>query len=368
MLVVTIIGARPQFVKAAVVSRALRERAGAEEFIVHTGQHFDENMSRVFFEEMGIPEPDANLGISGGGHGAMTGSMLAELEAILARERPDWTLVCGDTNSTLAGALAAAKLNLPCAHVEAGLRSDNRRMPEEINRILTDHACDLLFAPTEEAVRRLAAEGISGSKVVRTGDVMLDAAMLFGEVARDKSRVLDLLDLEPGKFALCTLHRAENVDDRDVLAGILAGLGEVAEDFPIVLPLHPRTRTRIKEFGLRGELSAQLRVTEPLGYLDVLRLESAAALVLTDSGGMQKEAFFQQTPCVTIRSETEWTELLPGGHNRLAVPGVDSIPEKVREALEAEPDWDVPLYGDGRSAETIAAALEAGPDEVSSSE
>ena len=368
MLVVTIIGARPQFVKAAVVSRALLERAGAEEFIVHTGQHFDENMSRVFFEEMGIPEPDANLGISGGGHGAMTGSMLAELEAILARERPDWTLVYGDTNSTLAGALAAAKLNLPCAHVEAGLRSDNRRMPEEINRILTDHACDLLFAPTEEAVRRLAAEGISGFKVVRTGDVMLDAAMLYGEVARGKSRVLDLLDLEPGKFALCTLHRAENVDDRGVLAGILAGLGEVAEGVPVVLPLHPRTRARLDAFGLRDGLAPGIRLLKPLGYLDVLCLESAAALLLTDSGGMQKEAFFQRTPCVTIRSETEWKELLPGGHNRLARPGLDSIPDKVREALAAEPDWDVPLYGDGRSAETIAEALGAFPFEVSSSE
>lgn len=345
----------------------MREQAGAEEFLVHTGQHFDENMSRVFFEEMGIPEPDANLGISGGGHGAMTGAMLAEVEAILERERPDWTLVYGDTNSTLAGALAAAKLNLPCAHVEAGLRSDNRRMPEEINRILTDHACDLLFAPTEEAVRRLASEGVSGSKVVRTGDVMLDAAMLFGEVARERSDALRSLGLEAGGFALCTLHRAENVDDRVILSGILAGLGEVAEELPVVLPLHPRTRSRLEAFGLRDGLAPGIRLLEPLGYLDVLRLESAAALILTDSGGMQKEAFFQRTPCVTIRSETEWTELLPGGHNRLARPGVDSIPDKVREALAAEPDWDVPLYGDGRSAETIAEALGAGRDEVSSS-
>ncbi|MBT3638450.1 MAG: UDP-N-acetylglucosamine 2-epimerase (non-hydrolyzing) [Opitutae bacterium] len=357
MKVVSVIGARPQFVKAAVVSRALREGQGAEEFLLHTGQHFDDNMSRVFFEEMGIPEPDANLAISGGGHGAMTGAMLTEIENVLQGERPDWALVYGDTNSTLAGALAAAKLNLPCAHVEAGLRSDNRNMPEEINRILTDHACDLLFAPTDEAARRLAAEGIAGDRVIRTGDVMLDAARTFGDLAREKSKILEVLGLGSGGFALCTLHRAENVDDRDCLAAILRGLGEVSESLPIILPLHPRTNGRLTEFGLRETVPPTIRFVDPVGFLDMLRLEAEAALILTDSGGMQKEAFFQRTPCVTIRTETEWTELLPGGHNRLACPGVDSISEKAQEALHSDPAWDLPLYGDGHSSETIAQAI-----------
>ncbi|MBO93344.1 MAG: UDP-N-acetylglucosamine 2-epimerase (non-hydrolyzing) [Opitutales bacterium] len=357
MKVVSIVGARPQFIKAAVVSRALREGQGAKEFLLHTGQHFDDNMSRVFFEEMGIPEPDANLAVSGGGHGAMTGAMLTEIEKILERERPDWVLVYGDTNSTLAGALAGAKLNLPCAHVEAGLRSDNRNMPEEINRILTDHACDLLFAPTDEAARRLAVEGITGDQVIRTGDVMLDAAKGFGDLAREKSKILKVLGLESGGFALCTLHRAENVDDRDCLATIIRGLGEVSETLPIILPLHPRTSGRLTEFGLRETLAPAIRFIEPIGYLDMLRLEAEAALILTDSGGMQKEAFFQRTPCVTIRTETEWTELLAGGHNRLACPGVDSISEKANEALDSDPDWNLPLYGDGHSSETIARAL-----------
>jgi UDP-GlcNAc3NAcA epimerase len=357
MKVVSIIGARPQFVKAAVVSRALREGQGAEEFLVHTGQHFDDNMSGVFFDEMGIPEPNVNLGVSGGGHGAMTGSMLAEIEKILENETPDWTLVYGDTNSTLAGALAASKLNIPCAHVEAGLRSDNRRMPEEINRILTDHACDLLFAPTEQAIRKLNGEGIFGEKVVRTGDVMLDAVNLFGSVAREKSRILDELAQKRGGFALCTLHRAENVDDREILAGILTGLSEVALKLPIVLPLHPRTFGRLEQFGLRESLSSEILICDPLGYLDILCLEEAAALILTDSGGMQKEAFFQRTPCVTIRSETEWVELLEEGHNRLARPGLDSIAEKAHEAISADLNWDKDLYGDGKSAETIVRSL-----------
>ena len=357
MKIVSVIGARPQFVKAAVVSRALREGQGAEEFLIHTGQHFDENMSRVFFEEMGIPEPDANLAISGGNHGAMTGAMLTEIEKILELECPDWVLVYGDTNSTLAGALAAAKLNLPCAHVEAGLRSDNRNMPEEINRILTDHACDLLFAPTDEAVRRLASEGIAGEKVVKTGDVMLDAAMLFGAIASEKSHVVEELDLGTTRFALCTLHRAENVDDPQILDSILKGLNETSESLPIILPLHPRTRARLNEFRLLDSISSSVRLIEPVGYLDMLRLQAEAALILTDSGGMQKEAFFQRTPCVTMRAETEWTELLPGGHNRLARPSVDSIAEKAMEAIGSSPDWNPPLYGDGHSSEIIARAL-----------
>jgi|TARA_B100001094_G_C18191108_1_gene807295 UDP-GlcNAc3NAcA epimerase len=355
--VFSVIGARPQFVKAAVVSKALMEKTGTSEFLVHTGQHFDDNMSQVFFEEMGIPKPSANLGISGGGHGAMTGQMLLKIEELLVDESPDCVLVYGDTNSTLAGALAASKLNVPCAHVEAGLRSENRAMPEEINRILTDHACDLLFAPTEEAVKRLNREGIADEKVVRTGDVMLDAALLFGEKSRSKSTILDRLSLREKGFALCTLHRAENVDSRDVLNWLIEGLGQVAENLPVVLPVHPRTLARMKEFELMDQLASEIKIVDPVGYLDILRLESSASLIMTDSGGMQKEAFFQKVPCVTLRSETEWIELLPGGHNRLVRPMIESISEKAEEALSSNPDWSVDLYGDGNSSETIAQAI-----------
>ena len=357
MKVFSVIGARPQFVKAAVVSRALREHKGTEEFLVHTGQHFDENMSRVFFEEMGISAPDANLGISGGGHGSMTGQMLIRMEELLVEQNPDYVLVYGDTNSTLAGALAASKLNIPCAHVEAGLRSDNRAMPEEINRILVDHACDLLFAPSEEAVKRLRREGIADKKVVRTGDVMLDSAKMFGPKAMSQSMILQRLSLKEKGFALCTLHRAENVDSREVLKWLMEGLGEVAKTLPIILPIHPRTRARLTEFELIDQLSPEITIVDPVGYLDILKLESTASLILTDSGGMQKEAFFQQVPCVTLRSETEWIELLPGGHNRLARPMTESISEKAEEALSADPDWSVDLYGDGHSSETIAQAI-----------
>jgi UDP-GlcNAc3NAcA epimerase len=357
MLVFSIVGARPQFVKAAVVSQAIRNRESISEFLVHTGQHFDENMSRVFFQEMGIAEPNANLGISGGGHGSMTGQMLIRMEELLVEQNPDYVLVYGDTNSTLAGALAASKLNIPCAHVEAGLRSDNRAMPEEINRILVDHACDLLFAPSEEAVKRLRREGIADKKVVRTGDVMLDAAKMFGQKAMSQSMILQRLGLKEKGFALCTLHRAENVDSREVLKWLVEGLGQVAKTLPIILPIHPRTRARLKEFELIDQLPPEITIVDPVGYLDILKLESTASLILTDSGGMQKEAFFQQVPCVTLRSETEWIELLPGGHNRLARPMTESISEKAEDALSADPDWSVDLYGDGHSSETIAQAI-----------
>jgi len=357
MKVLSVIGARPQFVKAAVVSGALRRHKGVEEFLVHTGQHFDENMSRVFFDEMGIPEPSENLGVSGGGHGSMTGKMLIRVEELIMEQKPGCVLVYGDTNSTLAGALAASKLNVPCAHVEAGLRSDNRAMPEEINRILTDHACDLLFAPTDDAARRLREEGIAGEKVIRTGDVMLDAALLYGEKAKSESAILDRLDLKEKKYALCTLHRAENVDSREVVEWLISGLGEIARNLPVLLPIHPRTKARLKEFELLDALPPGIRIVDPVGYLDILRLESSAALILTDSGGMQKEAFFQKVPCVTLRTETEWTELLPGGHNRLALPMTESISEKAEDALSADPDWSVDLYGDGHSSETIAQAI-----------
>ena len=356
MKLFTVIGARPQFIKAAVVSKALREH-NINEFIVHSGQHFDGNMSEVFFDEMGIPKPQANLGISGGTHGSMTGQMLIEIEKFMMEQKPDWVLVYGDTNSTLAGALAASKLNIPCAHVEAGLRSDNRKMPEEINRILTDHASDLLFAPTDAANQRLLSEGISENKIVRTGDVMLDAAVTFGKVAKEKSTIIKDLALENQRFALCTLHRAENVDHLNSLTWMVEQLNQVSEKIVLVLPLHPRTKLKLEEFSLLEKLSSNIRLIKPIGFLDVLSLQQASCIIITDSGGMQKEAFFQNKPCVTIRTETEWIELLDGGHNRLAKPMVDPITQKVDEALNAILDWSVELYGDGQSSQTIAKAL-----------
>ncbi len=356
MKVLTVIGARPQFIKAAVVSNAFRVR-NIEEFMIHTGQHFDENMSKVFFEEMEISKPHANLGISGGTHGSMTGEMLIEVEKLLMEQKPDWVLVYGDTNSTLAGSLASSKLNIPCAHVEAGLRSDNRKMPEEINRILTDHASDLLFAPTEVANQRLLLEGIPKNKIVKTGDVMLDAALTFGKVATEKSTIIKNLTLQKQRFALCTIHRAENVDHFKTLAWIVEELNQVAKKIAIVLPLHPRTKAKLEQFSLFQNLSANIKLIEPVGFLNVLSLQKASSIIITDSGGMQKEAFFQEKPCVTIRTETEWIELLDCGHNRLAIPLVDSIKQKVEEALNASLDWSIELYGDGNSSEKIAETL-----------
>lgn len=356
MKVLTVIGARPQFIKAAVVSNALRAR-NIEEFLVHTGQHFDENMSKVFFDEMGISEPQANLGISGGTHGKMTGEMLVEVEKLVIEQKPDWVLVYGDTNSTLAGSLAASKLNVPSAHVEAGLRSDNRNMPEEINRILTDHASDLLFAPTITAFNRLMSEGIDGKKIVRTGDVMLDAAITFQKIALANSTILSDLNLTEQSFALCTVHRAENVDNPKILEWIVNGLNENSKEIPIVLPLHPRTKAKLNEFCLLEKISSAIKLIPPVGFLDILVLQSSSSLIITDSGGMQKEAFFQRKPCVTLRAETEWVELLQDGHNRLAIPIVDSIKEKSVNAMKANIDWSVDLYGDGHSSETITDSL-----------
>lgn len=356
MKVLTVIGARPQFVKAAVVSNSLKE-FNIDEYLVHSGQHFDDNMSKVFFDEMKIKEPDAYLGISGGSHGSMTGQMLIKIEELIIREKPDWVLVYGDTNSTLAGALAASKLNIPCAHVEAGLRSDNRRMPEEINRILTDHASDLLFTPTSTAHQRLLKEGIPDEKIIRTGDVMLDAAIHYGKIAEVQSDIINSLSLAEAKYALCTLHRAENVDDSRALAWIVNGLSELSNCMTVVLPLHPRTRMRLNEFSLFEKLNSKIKILDPLGFLDILALQKSASVIVTDSGGMQKEAFFQKKPCVTVRTETEWIELLTGGHNRLAIPQKDSILSKVDDALATNLDWSLNLYGDGNCSQTIVEVM-----------
>lgn len=358
MKVLTVVGARPQFVKAATVSRAFQAcRPAVDEVIVHTGQHFDQNMSAVFFEEMQIPAPQYQLELGGLGHGAMTGRMMESIEGILQKERPDWVLVYGDTNSTMAGALAAVKLHIPVAHVEAGLRSFNRAMPEEINRIVADHVSTLLFAPTEVAVRNLANEGIAGDKVVRSGDVMYDASLFYSE--RSSGDALRRFGLEDRRFFLATIHRAENVDDPERLQVIVQALARCAQEMPVLLPIHPRTRKKLAETGLlKGVDQDKLRLVDPVGYLDMVQLEKHARVVLTDSGGVQKEAYFFGVPCVTIRGETEWVELVECGANRLAPPvSVQSVVDAALAAAAQRGTFAPGLYGDGRSAEAIARTL-----------
>lgn len=358
MQIVTIVGARPQFIKAATVSRVVAERNNTSEIIVHTGQHFDENMSQVFFDELEIPRPNYNLEISGSSHGRMTGRMLEGIEGVLMEQRPDWVLVYGDTNSTLAGALAAVKLHIPVAHVEAGLRSFNRAMPEEVNRVLTDHAADLLLTPTDIASRNLANEGLSRERVVQVGDVMYDAALFYRDRATDKSDVLQRHGLDGKDFVLCTVHRQENTDSRERLEAIFRGLQELAADHTVVLPLHPRTRARLESHRLM-EFTEALLLLPPVGYLDMVMLEKNAEVVVTDSGGVQKEAYFHGVPCVTLRDETEWTELLDLGWNHLAPPGRAVITEAVDAVLSGSSARDNP-YGDGDAASRIVDALEAG--------
>ena len=341
MHVVVVVGARPQFIKAAPVGRAFAAHPGISEAIVHTGQHFDPEMSETFFRELELPEPAYNLGIHGGGHGAMTGRMLEALEPILQAERPDAVVVYGDTNSTLAGALAASKLNVPVAHVEAGLRSFNRRMPEEINRVLADHLSTLLYCPTGTAVENLAREGIAGG-VENVGDVMYDAALHAAARARSDSEILEHLGLVDGTFAVATIHRAENTDDHEALAQRLDYLRGEASRQAIVLPLHPRTRRAVE----RAKLSLDgLTDIPPCGYLDMHRLLQGATVVYTDSGGLQKEAYFHRTPCVTLRDETEWVETVACGWNRLW-QGPDYRPRR-----------PIAEYGDGTAGRRIAAHL-----------
>lgn len=358
MKIVTIVGARPQFIKAAAVSQVMRAVPGVREVLVHTGQHYDENMSGVFFRELEIPEPDYNLGVGSGSHGEQTGRMLEAIEKVLLKEKPEWVLVYGDTNSTLAGALAAVKLHMPVAHVEAGLRSFNRRMPEEINRVLTDHAADMLFAPTRAAVENLRRESISEERIHLVGDVMYDAALFYGEKARRESRVLERLGLKPEKYILVTIHRAENTDDPSRLRSIVKGLCEVGKSIPVVFPVHPRTRKALERHGLLEEAVASLRLIEPVGYLDMVMLEQNACLIATDSGGVQKEAFFYRVPCVTLRSETEWVELVELGWNRLVYPHTaEAVANGITEGLASPGGMEGELYGNGRSGELIVQRL-----------
>ncbi len=353
MKIVTIVGARPQFVKAAVVSRVLAGAEGVEEIIVHTGQHFDANMSDVFFEEMCIPKPHYNLNINGLGHGAMTGQMLEKIEEVLVKEKPDWVLVYGDTNSTIAGVLAAKKLHIRVAHVEAGLRSFNMAMPEEVNRILTDRISGVLFCPTDTAVENLKREGFENMecRIVKNGDVMQDAAMFYAGRARRPEQDI------PGRFVLCTVHRAENTDDPQRLAGIFKALEIISEEIPVVLPLHPRTRSKLAGIGY-DFASSKIRFIEPVGYLEMVWLLRQCELVMTDSGGLQKEAYFFGKYCVTIRDETEWVELVENGFNKLAGSDTERILKCVTELRQKEQcGFENRLYGNGDAGEEIVKVL-----------
>lgn len=350
MNIITIVGARPQFVKAAVVSREISTHDDIHETIIHTGQHFDPNMSDLFFEEMRIPAPGYNLNINSLSHGAMTGKMLEEIEKVLLNKKPDWVLVYGDTNSTLAGALAAKKLHIRVAHVEAGLRSFNMTMPEEINRILTDRISDILFCPTETAIRNLQNEGFDhfDSRVVLSGDVMLDAALFYRQYSRPPQ-----IELKRD-FVLATLHRAENTDSPEYLSEIIRALETISREQDVLLPLHPRTRAKLEASGYNTRLSP-IRFIDPVGYLEMIYLLDKCSLVMTDSGGLQKEAFFFRKYCITLRNETEWTELVDHGYNTLAGNSYDRIIQAYRE--QPHPDFSPPLYGDGHAAKVIVDTL-----------
>ena len=350
MKLITIVGARPQFIKVAAVSRTLREVH--DEVLVHTGQHYDSNMSQVFFDELEIPPPDYHLEIGSGPHGAQTGAMLAVIEQVLIEEQPERVLVYGDTNSTLAGALAAAKCSIPVAHVEAGLRGFNRRMPEEINRIVTDHLADLLFCPSDTATANLSREGIVRG-VHRVGDVMYEALQHAVKQSNRAATFLREWGCAEGRYWLATVHRAENTDDRGRLDGILRALNELAACEPIVFPVHPRTRAMLKEIAF--EPAPGLRVVEPLGYADMAWLLSRARGVLTDSGGMQKEAYWLRIPCITLRDETEWVETVEQGWNRLAGADMERIVQCARAIRKPAEGADA-YHGTG-SVERLIQAL-----------
>ncbi|HQR03311.1 MAG: UDP-N-acetylglucosamine 2-epimerase (non-hydrolyzing) [Proteobacteria bacterium] len=358
--IITVVGARPQFIKAAAVSRIIRTRFAdrVEEVLIHTGQHYDDNMSKIFFDELDIPHPKYNLEISGGQHGAMTGRMLEAIEKVLLQEQPDWLLIYGDTNSTLAGALAAAKLHIPVAHVEAGLRSFNMHMPEEVNRILADRVSSLLFCPTQTAVDNLKAEGVL-TGVHNVGDVMYEAALYYGKLARENSDILAQLSLGEKQFVLATCHRAENTDDPQRLTQICLGLASIAKLLPVVLPLHPRTRNIIDQLKL-GTVLEQVQIVEPLSYIEMVALQQDARAILTDSGGVQKEAFFFDTPCITFRDETEWVETLVDGWNQLV--GADA--KAMRKAFEQTKQLRQPrrdVFGRGQTASAVLETILSSP-------
>lgn len=356
MKIVTIIGARPQFVKAAAFSRYVSQFVDIEEIIIHTGQHFDANMSDIFFTEMDIPKPKYTLDINNLSHGAMTGRMLEQIEKVLMLENPDVVLVYGDTNSTLAGALAAKKIHYKVAHVESGLRSFNMQMPEEINRILTDRISDYLFCPTENALENLQVEGLINGKhnlvVKRTGDIMYDAFLFYQQKAKD-SKILINNNLEENKYALVTIHRQENTDDLGALKEIISALEQINENLQVVLPLHPRTQNILKKNGLIPKLT----IIDPVGYMDMIQLLSNCKLVLTDSGGLQKEAYFVHKPCITLREQTEWIELVKVGANKLVGSSKENILAAYHYYLNNKIDFSANLYGNGNTAAAILDTL-----------
>jgi UDP-GlcNAc3NAcA epimerase len=351
--VMTIAGTRPQLVKVAAVSRVLRE--SFEEVLVNTGQHYDYQMAGVFFDELKIPKPDYDLGIGSDTHGRQTGKMLIAVEEVVEREKPDVILVYGDTNSTLAGAIVASKLHIPLVHIEAGLRSYNKKMPEEINRIMTDHVATLLFAPSDLAVENLAQEGIQEG-VHQVGDVMYDA-VLYNMGIAEREHSLETFNLTSGQYILSTIHRAENTDNRDRLEAILKAFK--ALDEKVVLPLHPRTKSKIEVFGLNSilENAPKIEIIEPLSYLEMLLLEKHAKVIVTDSGGVQKEAYFAKVPCVTLRDQTEWTETIEAGWNQLVNPLTDNLPEILANVESGKPIEN--LYGDGEAAKKIIAIMKS---------
>lgn len=355
--VMTVIGARPQFIKAAAVSRIFQTSEILDEYILHTGQHYDANMSDVFFEEMRIPCPKYNLEIGSGSHGAQTGAMLVAVEKVLIDCRPDVVLVYGDTNSTLAGALAAAKMNIPIAHVEAGLRSFNREMPEEVNRVLTDHLSRWLFAPSKSAVSNLRREGLREESILEVGDVMYDACLFFGRDVTWGTAIMDSLKIDPQCYVLATIHRAENTNNIERLLIILQALSSLADQKRVVLPLHPRTRSVLKDRESTRKLLDKIQVIEPVGYKDMLVLEKNACLIATDSGGVQKEAFFFRVPCVTLREETEWLETVELGWNQVVPP---TSPEALIAAFVRAGSCsrlDEYPYGRGDAATKILSTL-----------
>ena len=382
MKIVTIVGARPQFIKAATVSRATQgfnkkgsssirraSKRRIKEILVHTGQHYDYLMDKIFFEELELPKPDYHLGVGSGSHGRQTGMMLERIEGVLQKEKPELVMVYGDTNSTLAGALAAAKLNIPVAHVEAGLRSFNRAMPEEINRLLTDHLSTFLFCPTQQAVRNLLKEGIKdgGEKVVKkAGDVMYDSILYYSELAKKRLTILKDLGLitpnsvraihelpvpQTPNYYLATLHRAENTDNPQRLKSILKALNEIGKNTPVILPLHPRTKKMMNTYHLLPE-AKWIKLIDPVSYLDMLTLEKNAKAILTDSGGVQKEAYWFKVPCFTLREETEWVETVESGWNILVGTETERIVEEVSRKKKGEPPQKQ-TFGDGRASEKI---------------
>jgi len=349
MKVLTILGARPQFIKAAAVSRVIRKEV--TELIVHTGQHYDANMSDIFFEELNIPKPDYHLGIGSGNHGKQTGEMLAKIEEIILTETPDFVLVYGDTNSTLAGALAAAKLHVPIVHIEAGLRSFNKKMPEEVNRILTDHISTLLLCPTDTAIQNLTNEHVSEG-VYNVGDVMYDAVLYNKELAASSTTILERENLTAKDYLLITIHRAENTDDLERMKSILDAFSQIPDKK--VWPIHPRTKHMLEDYGFKLDEIPNLHVIEPVGYLDMLSLETNAKKIVTDSGGVQKEAYFAEVPCVTVRDQTEWVETLIEDANILT--GTDTAKIVAAVNKQVSPSY-TPVFGDGKTADKVLTLL-----------